>query len=298
MNGPQPSGEDAQLNIPVSQILSRIACDSRPAISKMRVPRELEIVLNGPVGPQRLRDDTIVIDEGGWYRTLTPSASWSAANEVLFSNLGERNPDAEIDEVVSEYHRLGLPLTWCVYPWTRPGDLGERLLARGATQSLIQAFLGSSALPLELVDGVEVEQIDPESTAAYEAYIGVMTACYSLPADEEAFRCRRYYQLSTGPEPSMHLFIGRYNGAAVGCAAMMIKEDSAHFTGDCILPAFQARGIFQSLIAARLRVLRDMGISIVTGHGNEQSAFWVKRFGFKSIYTYTIYQLDPPSAGG
>lgn len=295
---PRSIGEDAELSLPTSQIPGRVACDGHPASAQMSVPSEFEIVLNAPIGPQRLRDDTIVIDEDGWYRTLTPSSSWPASNEVLFSNLNERDPDGEIDAIVSEYHRLGLPLTWCVYPWTQPGDLGERLRARGATQSVIQAFLGSTALALEVVDGVEIEQIDPESKEAYEAYINIMVSCYSLPADEEAFRHRRYHQLSTGSAPRMRLFIGRYEGAAVGCAAMIIKENSAHFTGDCILPAFQARGIFQSLIAARLQVLRDMGIAMATGHSNEQSAFWAKRFGFKSIYTYNIYQLDPPATVG
>ncbi|MCX6049603.1 MAG: hypothetical protein NT075_31270 [Chloroflexi bacterium] len=264
----------------------------------MRVPRELEIALNGPVGPQRLRDDTIVIDEDGWYRTLTPSSSWPASNEVLFSNLNERDADSEIDAIVAEYHKLGLPLTWCVYPWTRPWDLGKRLLARGATQSVIQAFLGSTNLPLQVVDGVEIEQVNPASMEAYEAYMNVMISCYRLPADEEAFRRRRYHQLSIGPEPSLRLFVARYKGVVGGCAAMVIKEDSAHFTGDCILRAFQARGLFVSLHAARLRVLRDMGISLASGHGNEQSAFWAKGFGFKTLYSYNIYQLNPPAAVG
>lgn len=282
----------------VSPIASQPTVAGHPTTSKIRVPRELEIALNGPVGPQRLHDDTLVIDEGGWYRTLTPSSSWPAANEVLFSNLNERDPDSEIDAIVASYHRLGLPLTWCVYPWTRPFDLDERLRARGATQAVIHAFLGNSALPIEVVDGVEVEQVDPASTVAYEAYMNVMAACYSLPADEEAFRRSRYHQLSMGSAPSMKLFVGHYNGVAAGCAAMVIKEDSAHFTGDCVIPAFQARGLFVSLIAARLQALRDIGISLVTGHGNEQSAFWIKRFGFKTIYSYNIYQLDPPATVG
>jgi ribosomal protein S18 acetylase RimI-like enzyme len=271
--------------------------DEHQATTKMRIPRELEIVLNAPVGPQRLHDDTIVIDRDGWYRTLTPSSSWAAANEVLFSNLESRNPDEEIDAVISEYQRLQVPLTWCVYPWTQPTDLGKRLLARGATQpSVTQAFLGSSALSLEIVNGVELEQVEFESTKAYERYIDLMSSGLGLPPDEEAFRRHRYLQLSTAPNPCMHLFLGRYNGDVAGCSAVVIKEDSGHLTGVYVKPMFQARGVFQSLTAASLKLLRDMGIPIATGHANEQSAFWVKRFGFKSIYSYEIYQLDPPSA--
>jgi N-acetylglutamate synthase-like GNAT family acetyltransferase len=125
-----------------------------------------------------------------------------------------------------------------------------------------------------------------------------MSSGFELPADEVAFRRHRYHQLSTGPKPSMQLFIGRYHGVIAGCAAMVIKEDSAHSTGLYIIPAYRACGVFQSLIAARLGMLRDMGISLVSGHGNEKSAPWIERFGFKSIYSYSIYQLDPPATVG
>ena len=290
--------EDTSLSMSVPQLQRPVALDARPTTSRMRVPRELEIALNAPVGPQRLADDTIVIDGGGWYRTLTPSSSWPGSNEVLFSNLSERNPDGQIDDLVCEYHSLGLPVTWCVYPWTRPGDLGARLRARGATQSALLAFLCGTGHPLKVVDGVDIEHIDPDSTAAFETYMNTMSSGHDLPASEEAFRRRRYHQLSTGPEPCMNLFLARHNGVVAGCQAMVIKEDSGHLTGTYVMPAFRAHGVFQSLIAASLRALRDMDIPIASGHSNEQSAFWVKRFGLKTIFSYDIYQLDPPPVAG
>src|SRR5579871_2116057 len=91
--------------------------------SALRVPRELEVVLNGPVGPHRLANDTILIDTEGWYRFLTPSSACPDANEVVFSNLDPLEPDRHLLEVIGEYHRRGLPVVWCVYPWTRPFDL-------------------------------------------------------------------------------------------------------------------------------------------------------------------------------
>ncbi len=281
-----------------SQPANRAALDELPLTSDMALRREWEISRNAPIGPQRLADDTIVVDKDGWYRTLTPSSPWPASNEALFSNLDERNADAQIDEVVSEYQRLGLPVTWCAYPWTRPQDLGARLLARGATQSAIRAFLCSSSLPLAPVEGVEVEQVDPNSGEAYDTYINLMSTGFDLPEGEKAFRRRRYHQLSTGPSPCMRLFIARRDGIVAGCQALVTKSGSGHLTGGYILPAFRAYGVFQSLIAAGLRALRELGIPTATGHSNETSAFWVDRFGFKTLFTYSIYQLDPPSAAG
>lgn len=263
------------------------------------VPRELELALSGPVGPQRWRDDTIIIDRDGWYRTLTPSSSWPAANEVLFSNLNTRATEAaleaELDALIAEYHERGLALTWCVYPWTQPANLGQRLLARGATKSDIHAFLSSTTLPLKGVAGVDIERITPAATEAYEAYIGTMAAGFALPADEEAFRRQRYAQLSAGANPCLHLFLARCEGVVAGCCAVLMKEDSAHMTGVHVVPMFQARGVFLSLKAAAMSFLRAQGIALVTGHANKLSAVWAERFGARLIYPYSIFQLNPPA---
>lgn len=263
-------------------------------------PREMEIVLQGPVGPQRLHDDTIVFDRDGWYRTLTPSSSWPAANEVLFSNLDVRRSEAEIeaeiDALIAEYHGRRLSLTWCVYPWTQPANLGERLLARGATKAEIQTFLNSTATPLKVVAGVEIERVAPATEnyeEAYEAYINTVAAGFHLSADEAAFRRQRYRQLSAGADPCLHLFLARCAGVVAGCCAAVIKADSAHMTGVHVVPEFQSRGVFLSLKAAVLAFLRELGIALVTSHGNKQSAVWAGRFGAKLIYPYSIYQLDP-----
>jgi len=268
------------------------------AIGRLGVsPRELEIALRAPIGPQRLRDNTIVVDEGGWYRTITPSASWPASNEILFSNLGAGATDQEIDALIAEYHQQGLPVTWCVYPWTEPDDLGARLLARGAIPAKITAFLGTTTVPLRVFPGVEIEMIDPAATQSYEEYICLIANGYQLPADEEAFRRQRYRQLMNGPDGCLRLFLARLQGVVAGGCAVILKNDSAHMSGVYISPAFQARGLFPSLKAACLEFLRGQRIELVTGHANSQSAFWVERCGSKPIYSYTIFQLDPPEQG-
>ena len=170
--------------------------------------------------------------------------------------------------------------------------MGKRLLARGATGSNVRAYLAETSLPLKVVEGVDVERVNPSLTEGLEAFMSILSSGYDLPADEEAFRRSRYRQLIAEPNPVMHLFIARYDGAIAGCAAMIVKEDSAHLTSSSVLPAFQGRGVFQSLQATILATLRDMGIALATGHSNDKSAFWVERFGFKLIYSYTIYEVE------
>lgn len=282
--------------MPVSalQMISRLDLIGGSMVRNVSSPRELEIVLRAPVGPQRLHDDTIVIDEDGWYRLITPSSSWPAANEIFFSNLSGTATDHEIDAIIAEYHQRGLTLTWCVYPWTEPADLGDRLLARGASASKITAFLGHTSVQLNSFPGVEVELIDQSVPQSFENYMSVISRGYQLPPDEEAFRRQRYFELMTWQVPYMRLFLARFQGAVAGVCAVIVKNDSAHMSGVYVVPEFQARGVFPSIKAVGLAFLRDQGIELVTGHANSQSAFWVERFGSKPVYSYTIYELSPP----
>ena len=266
--------------------------------STLRIPRELEIALNAPIGPHRLADDTILTDQDGWYRTLTPSSTWAGANEVLFSNLDLNDPDRHLQEVVSEYHERGLPVSWCVYPWTRPADLGARFAKMGAASSRIRVFLINTRHPLEEVEGVDVRRVDPDSEEEFSAFINLISTEHGLPAAEEAFRRRRYRELSRGPAPVMQLYVAYCKGVPAGCHATVVKEDSGHFTGGCTIPRFRAYGVLQAMLAVSLKALREMGIRIATGHSNENSAFWADRFGFQTVYFYDMYQLDPPGQKG
>ena len=263
---------------------------------------EFQLAMEAPLCPKLLRSDAIVTQENGWHRTLTPSSPWAADdNEILFSNLSgdTQEVDACIDSLIDEYHGLGRPIRWCVYPWTYPDDLGQRLIERGAERSDVRALLAPTSLPLEQIEGADIVKVEPNSED-YAAYIelmasGEMSSGKQLPKDEIDFRSSRYHELISGPKPVMQLFLARVEGKAAGCAAVYIKDNSAWMTGDYVAPGFQGRGLFQSLISARLKALREMNIKFATGHGRlETSVPWLIRFGFQSIFPYEIYQINPP----
>ena len=260
-----------------------------------------QLALHAPICRRLLRDDVILTENNGWFRTLTPSSPWAADdNEILFSNLQPDDIDGQIDRLMADYQQLGRPMRWCVYPWTQPANLGERLLARGATQSRVRALVVETSMPLQSVEGADIERVDPQSDQDYDTYInfmagGIMSAGKTLPEDEVNFRRKRYRELISGPNPTMHLFLARYQGTVGGCGAVYIKDNSAWLTGDYVAPAFQARGLFQSLIAKRLQVLQELGIQWATGHGREETSVpWLIRFGFKPVFAYQIYQIDMP----
>ncbi len=260
--------------------------------------RVLQIGLRGPICTDLLRDDAIVVDRDGWYRTISPSSPFPADNEVLISALDEARADEQIAEIIAEYRRLGRTFRWCVYSWTTPADLGARLSAYGASDYGVKVFVADTSLPLQTIDGVVVEQVASEDDDAFEAYIALTAGGWKLPAEEVAFRRQRYRPMLAGPRPRLQLFTARCDGVAAGCCATIVKSDYGYMTGAYIDPAYQGRGLFQSLLAAQHQGLRAIGIETSCGHAFETgSARWLERFGFPLLFTYRIYKFEPAATG-
>jgi hypothetical protein len=95
-------------------------------------PREkLDAAMRAPLGVALLRADSQMIDRPGWQEVVTPSAPDAMLNEVVWSQVDAGDVEGVFDEVVERRRAEGRAVKWCVGPWTRPIDMGERLARRG-----------------------------------------------------------------------------------------------------------------------------------------------------------------------
>src|SRR5450755_1433365 len=108
--------------------------------------RRREVAIAAPLGDRMLRDGTVVVERPGWYQVITPSSLGS--NEVAFSQVEPEDAERVIDEVVARYRSHGLPTKWCVGPWTRPDDFGERLERRGFAHWDVRGMGCDTSLPV------------------------------------------------------------------------------------------------------------------------------------------------------
>lgn len=253
-------------------------------------------VLQGPIGPHFLRHDSVVFDEGGWYRIMTPSAPWPSLNEVILSSLDDQIADAQVDALLDAHRAHDLPLKWCVYPWTKPDDLGERLLRRGAIHWKARGMVCDSALSIDVPNDVEVRRID---LGTLETYVRVMADGWGLPPSEEAFMRQRFSELLAEEEPAVHLFVALIEEEPAGSAATWIKPDSGYLMGANVLPAFRGRGLYRALLEGRLDALRSGGIELATTQAREAtSAPMLEHLGFETVFRHELYQLNPLPDGG
>jgi GNAT superfamily N-acetyltransferase len=80
------------------------------------------------------------------------------------------------------------------------------------------------------------------------------------------------------------MFVALVDGEPAGAAGYVAYARSAYLLGGVVLPTFRRRGIYRTLVHARLADAAARGIPLATSHARDQtSAPILARMGFQPI---------------
>jgi GNAT superfamily N-acetyltransferase len=251
--------------------------------------QKIEATIRAPIGRDLHREDTRVIERPGWYQIITPSTRGSILNEVLISQVAEAESERVIDEVIASYRAHGLPVKWCVGPWTEPADFGERLQRRGFVSWDVRGMACDTSLRLE-ANGVAVEAVTETNL---DEYLDAFVRGWGVDPDQrEPLRLQHSAAMRADPRTA-HFFLARVDGKAAGTTGVLLRKDYAYLVGAHVLDAFRGRGFYRALIEARLAMLRDAGITLAVTLAREAtSAPMLEHLGFETLFPYRCYLLE------
>ncbi len=236
-----------------------------------------------------VRPDTRIIERPGWYQVHTPSAPGSVLNEVVLSCVDSSEAERVIDETLALYRSSGHPTKWCVGPWTRPEDFGERLARRGFSSWDVRG-MGCDTAALDTAPlRVTVDEAPEQSL---DSYVATELQGWSLPpAEAQPHRAAYLAALRARPR-TVHLFVARLEGAAVGTAGLVLRDGYAYLLGAQVLEATRGLGAYRALVAARLAFLRQRGIGYAVTQAREAtSAPILEHLGFETLFRSKCYRL-------
>jgi len=226
-----------------------------------------------------------VVDRPGFFQLLTPAFRDGGLNEVSHVQLADDEADAVIDATLAEYAAEGIRFKWVVSPSCRPRDLAQRLAKRGmlARRCIVMAADIADLRPDPSPD-VTVERVDDPSV---DAYAEVVAAGWGQPVSPVA----DYQRLVLAdPGKRHHSYLARIDGVPVGGANHVLFDRSAYLMGGVVLPAWRGRGVYRSLIAARLAQISAAGVRLVTIQAiAETSAPILTRLGFTPIAEIDVF---------
>ncbi len=238
----------------------------------------------------QLRPDTQVVRRDGWLQLLTPSSGEPWLNGVVRSVLSDAEAPQVVARTVAEYRALGKPMRWCVGPSTRPVGLPALLLAQGLRRASDSVGMAAevSALALPQSPGVEVEEVEAAGAARF---IDVFCAGWSVEGARRAeLEADARRELSDSAR-RVRYFVASVDGTPVGAGTLKLLPRSGYLMGSVVLPSHRGRGVYRALVAARVALLRTLGVPLATIEASRVTAAPIcARLGFRAVCETSRYE--------
>ncbi len=234
--------------------------------------------------------------------TLQPDFPIPGPNSVSWIRC---RPD-EADELITEAHATiaphRLPVMWTLDPETEPRDFGDCLMARDIhpdphPEAAVMVLPIDAMVEVPAPAGLEIRDALADlatfrsaDAVAAEAFMSDSIA--DSRSHIEMQERRRLNWLTAG---NRHILLATVDGEPAGTAGLTVFAQGAIINGGSVRPKFRGRGVYRSLVAARLEIARRAGVSGLAVWGGAMSAPILERLGFQTVGWRRFY-LDTSTA--
>lgn len=212
-------------------------------------------------------------------------------NPTIVNRIDSPRPSGElVGAVLRAAEKLGREdITFWTHSGTRPADLAEHLLARGAVLDEVLAVLARPLVDLpdlavpgdvEVRVAIDLDTLLDLDRVSVAVFGGTLTTEDDLLATYDG-------DLATGVG-----FVAYRGASPVASAGLTIRDGAARLWGAGTLPEARHTGAYRALLAHRLLVGRDHGAAMALVKGRlETSAPILRRAGFASYGEERSYRL-------
>jgi hypothetical protein len=212
---------------------------------------------------------------------------------VIHSALEPGCADEVIDGEIERFRRAGQPFEWKLHDYDAPGDLADRLRARGFVpepDEVLVALDLEEPLP-ESPERIEVRLV--ESPADLDVVGRIRAAAFGRDAPWQMEALREEH--ARAPE-ALRVYVAFVDGqpAAAGWSRLLPGTPFASLWGGGTAPGLRRRGAYRGLVARRLAEARDRGYRHALVDAGPQSLPILERLGFIRIARMTPMVWTPP----
>jgi GNAT superfamily N-acetyltransferase len=180
---------------------------------------------------------------------------------------------------------------WLLDPETEPPDFGDHLERHGVHWDGDEAAVmvlpidatveAQEVAGLELVDGLAT----PESFRSADSANAEAFESPSRADDAERIAMLERRRLDNLAAGNRRLLLATVDGEPAGSAGLtLFPPAAAILNGGAVRPKFRGRGIYHAMVAARLRIARDAGVTGgLTVWGGHMSAPILTKLGFEKV---------------
>ena len=206
---------------------------------------------------------------------------------IAYSSSGE----AEIDEIIKQQLELArssqYELEWKLYGHDQPACLAEHLITAGFQAEAREAFLvllaSEEALRRFRGGKGEIKQVTDRSDL--QDYRRILEEVNGVDCEQ---RIKHYADLLENHPDNLSIYLAYVEGEPAACGRISFHEESEFgaLAGGNTRVKFRGQGLFQQIVAARIREALNRGISKICVDALPTSEPILKKRGFETV-TYT-----------
>lgn len=199
---------------------------------------------------------------------------------VIHSLLSADTADAAIAAQLEYFHAIDQTFEWKVYAYDQPSDLIERLRARGFEIDQREAVMVLDLESFTPVDTPTVERITDR--AGLDKVACVRQQVY----DRRVVGVVQQLGFELEQSPSyLSVYLASIDGvpAAVGWIRFPPLSAFASLWGGSTVPSLRKRGLYTTLLMARIREAQARGYRFVTVDARPMSRPILERHGFRTL---------------
>jgi ribosomal protein S18 acetylase RimI-like enzyme len=217
------------------------------------------------------------------------------ANGVDGAHLRPSDADRAIRDAVRTFRRAGVAATWTVGPWTRPKDLGRRLVAHG--------FRRLEALPWMAADlsvrrrlprppGLKIERV--RTVELHRTWVDMMIRGFHSDRTSRITLDRLGRHDPNQRAGPWVRFVGFVDGRPVASSGLVAGSGVAGIYNVATLPSKRRRGIGTAMTLAAMRHGKSLGYRVAILGTSPSGRGVYQRLGFTDVCITQDYVLDVP----
>lgn len=215
-----------------------------------------------------------------------------AMGAILHSELNASNVDQVIEHQIQYFRGLGRPFEWKTYSHDEPANLGERLVAHGLRPGERETVLvadAKRAIATHFERGVRFERID---TVEKLRWLERFDDAANLEGLE--LRAQLATEFVKTPERiSIWAALVAEQPVARAWIRYHPNRPFADLWGGHTLSPYRGRGIYRSLVAARVSEARSRGVTWIATDALPTSRPILESLGFRRLVDSTPYLWVP-----
>jgi GNAT superfamily N-acetyltransferase len=220
----------------------------------------------------------------------SPQGGW-----VYRPRLSEADADRRIDEIRAWFAAQGRArFCWAVGAHATPGDLAERLVARGAVpdpdEPISTPMVLDSPPPAKIRPGIVVRRVE-----TFDDFRKALVVSHDAWGEDDEFRLAELRNARTkwaGLEGSDEhwTYLALHDGVAVGYGTLARLDAPAFLLGNAgVVPEARGLGVYSALIRARWDDAVHRGAKALVINAGDMSMPLLARFGLRSGPPIRIY---------